>query len=68
MDMCFLIYLQAIEKVIKIGSKYPMETHVDIDKPCMCTVGNETEYGNLTYPWYNSTEEDCIMASFLSTI
>lgn len=41
-----------------------METHVDIPKSCMCTVGNETEYGNSTYPWYNATEEDCKMASF----
>ncbi|XP_042866238.1 sodium-driven chloride bicarbonate exchanger-like isoform X4 [Penaeus japonicus] len=59
--IAFIFIYKAIEKVIKIGSKYPMETHVDIDKPCMCTVGNETEYGNLTYPWYNSTEEDCTM-------
>lgn len=59
--IAFIFIYKAIEKVIKIGTKYPMETHVDIPKSCMCTVGNETQYGNSTYPWYNATEEDCKM-------
>lgn len=50
---------KAVEKVMKIGSKYPMETNVDMVKECMCVPLNETEEVMNTTDWSNMTTETC---------
>lgn len=44
---------------MKIGSKYPMETNVDMVKECMCVPLNETEEVMNTTDWSNMTTETC---------
>ncbi|CAL4075691.1 unnamed protein product [Meganyctiphanes norvegica] len=42
-----IFIVKAIEKVAKIGKKYPMETHVDLMKDCYCDQPkNWTDYEN----------------------
>ncbi|XP_064079112.1 sodium bicarbonate cotransporter 3-like isoform X11 [Macrobrachium nipponense] len=37
--IAFIFIYKAVEKVVKIGSKYPMETKVDLPKNCTCEPG-----------------------------
>lgn len=55
--IAFIFIYKAIEKVLKIGTKYPMETHVDRYKPCLCIPG--PEYNSTVDDVSNSTTEDC---------
>lgn len=55
--IAFIFIYKAVEKVAKIGSKYPMELHVDDYKPCICDPG--AEWGD-TVSGENITEEDCL--------
>lgn len=49
-----------MEKVLKIGTKYPMELLVDEPKECMCVPGNETLYPSMnTSDWIHVPQEDC---------
>ncbi|KAK7079109.1 Sodium bicarbonate cotransporter 3 [Halocaridina rubra] len=58
--IAFIFIYKAVEKVFKIGSKYPMETQVEIVPNCTC-VPDMT--GNVTYPadidWSHVDEHDC---------
>ena len=56
--IAFIFIYKAVEKVLKIGKKYPMEMHVDDFKPCICDPG---ENWNVTYESVeNLTEVECM--------
>ena len=57
--IAFIFIYKAVEKVLKIGTKYPMELHVDEFKPCYCEPGEEW---NSTLTSGNITEEDCLQS------
>ncbi|KAG0711584.1 Sodium-driven chloride bicarbonate exchanger [Chionoecetes opilio] len=57
--IAFIFIYKAIEKVLKIGHKYPMEYSVDEFKHCMCVPLNETEDVMNTTDWQNMTSETC---------
>ncbi|KAB7498207.1 Electroneutral sodium bicarbonate exchanger 1 [Armadillidium nasatum] len=55
---------KAVEKVIKIGEKYPMETHVDDPKVCNCVLSDSFNYTSSDADVSpdlvsNFTEDDC---------
>ncbi|KAA0203370.1 hypothetical protein HAZT_HAZT005526 [Hyalella azteca] len=57
--IAFIFIYKAVEKVALIGSKYPMETHVDWEKPCVCDAGEEW---NGTVNDWNITSDDCVQS------
>lgn len=50
---------KAVEKVLKIGHKYPMEVNVDDVKACWCVPFNESEYEMNSTDWHNVSAETC---------
>ena len=54
--IAFIFIYKAVEKVLVIGKKYPMERHVDWYKPCVCEPGQEW---NSTVSIANITSEEC---------
>ncbi|KAK4328619.1 hypothetical protein Pmani_000990 [Petrolisthes manimaculis] len=50
--IAFIFIYKAVEKVLKIETKYPMATHVDLPKECVCVPGNDTTL----YPNMNATD------------
>ncbi|XP_071539811.1 sodium-driven chloride bicarbonate exchanger isoform X5 [Panulirus ornatus] len=59
--IAFIFIYKAVEKVVKIGKKYPMETQVDLPKYCECMPFNETEEVMNSTDWRNITKDDCEM-------
>lgn len=57
--IAFIFIYKAVEKVMKIGHKYPMETNVDANKSCICVPFNETEDVMESTDWGNMTSETC---------
>lgn len=57
--IAFIFIYKAVEKVLKIGHKYPMETNVDFNKSCICVPFNETEDVMDSTDWSNMTSETC---------
>ncbi|XP_050700914.1 electroneutral sodium bicarbonate exchanger 1-like isoform X17 [Eriocheir sinensis] len=57
--IAFIFIYKAVEKVLMIGDKYPMETNVDVMKDCMCVPLNETEEVMNSTDWSNMTSETC---------
>lgn len=60
--MCAFLF-QAVEKVLKIGKKYPMLTKVDEIKSCYCVPLNDSEEVMNSRNWDNVTEEECNFVS-----
>lgn len=60
MTVLFSWSIQAVEKVLKIGTKYPMELQVDVLKECICAPDNETLYPSMnSSDWSHVSEQDC---------
>ncbi|XP_045135621.1 sodium bicarbonate cotransporter 3-like isoform X13 [Portunus trituberculatus] len=57
--IAFIFIYKAVEKVMKIGHKYPMEISVDLNKSCICVPFNETEDVMESTDWSNMTSETC---------
>lgn len=57
--IAFIFIYKAVEKVLKIGHKYPMEYNVDDIKHCTCIPLNETEEVMNSTDWSNMTTETC---------
>nr|AJO70013.1 sodium bicarbonate cotransporter isoform NBC4 [Cherax destructor] len=58
--IAFIFIYKAVEKVLKIGEKYPMETSVDAYKFCECVPHNETEDVMNSTDWSNISKEECM--------
>ncbi|KAK8747359.1 hypothetical protein OTU49_016774 [Cherax quadricarinatus] len=58
--IAFIFIYKAVEKVLKIGEKYPMETSVDAYKFCECVPLNETEDVMNSTDWSNISKEECM--------
>ncbi|XP_069189487.1 electroneutral sodium bicarbonate exchanger 1 isoform X15 [Procambarus clarkii] len=58
--IAFIFIYKAVEKVMKIGDKYPMETSVDTLKYCECVPLNETQEVMNSTDWSSIGEEDCM--------
>ncbi|XP_069189447.1 electroneutral sodium bicarbonate exchanger 1-like isoform X15 [Procambarus clarkii] len=58
--IAFIFIYKAVEKVMKIGDKYPMETSVDTLKYCECVPLNETQEVMNSTDWISIGEEDCM--------
>ncbi|XP_068241634.1 electroneutral sodium bicarbonate exchanger 1 isoform X6 [Palaemon carinicauda] len=56
--IAFIFIYKAVEKVFKIGSKYPMDTQVDSMKNCTC-IPNQPEMWPDDVNWTTVNWEDC---------
>ncbi|CAL4062275.1 unnamed protein product [Meganyctiphanes norvegica] len=57
--IAFIFIFKSIEKVAKIGTKYPMETNVDAEKYCNCTSPDEWVFNGTEIEWGSLTETEC---------
>lgn len=61
--IAFIFIFKAVQKVLKIGTKYPMETHVDAIHNCTCipflSPGDDMDASYSHVNWSTVDEHDC---------